>query len=164
MPTIEDFNAARAELEMLAAARGLIDDATLRQRVGDVMDRVYGDASHTAPEDAPDAASHTAPEDTDAGEDRVDDHPGYITISDLLHSLSVQEEVINKWASTFGRYVAQRRDDLPSGGVVRRVKERPRVGHVVHVYAYPATDHPALSDMWREFAKARHLPAAATVN
>lgn len=152
MPTIEDFNAARAELEMLAAARGLIDDATLRQRVGDVMGRVYGDASHTAPED------------TDAGEDRVDAHPGYITISDLLHSLSVQEEVINKWASTFGRYVAQRRDDLPSGGVVRRVKERPRVGHVVHVYAYPATDHPALSDMWREFAKARHLPAAATVN
>ena len=163
MPTIEDFNAARAELEMLAAARGLIDDATLRQRVGDVMGRVYGDASHTAPEDT-DAASHTAPEDTDAGEDRVDDHPGYITIADLLHRLNVDEEVINKWASTFGLYVTQRRGDLPSGGVVKRVKVRARIGHVIHVNAYPATDHPALADMWREFAENRHLPASATVN
>lgn len=136
---------ARAALEVLAAARGLIDEDSLRARAEailnaagipapvedaaeDATEEATEDAAEDATEDATDRDGHTIREDADGREIR--------TIREVLIDAGYRETDITFMASTIGRKVkslyVERTGDLP----VTVPEEQPN-GYTAEVAAYP---------------------------
>lgn len=124
---------ARAALEVLAAARGLIDEDSLRARAEAILNAAgipapVEDAAEDAAEDATDRDVHTIREDADGREIR--------TIREVLIDAGYRETDIASKAPMIGRkfkeyYVAH------TGELPVTVPEKQPNGHTAEVAAYP---------------------------
>jgi len=121
---------ARAALEVLAAARGLIDEDSLRARAEAILNA----AGIPAPVE--DAAEDATEDDTDR--DIREDAEGrdIRTIREVLIDAGYRESDITSMAPTIGRMVKKHYRDLTGNLPVMVPEEQPN-GYTAEVAAYP---------------------------
>ena len=130
---------ARAALEVLAAARGLIDEDSLRARAEAILNAAgipapVEDATEDAAEDATEDATEDGTEDADGREIRT--VRGIRTIREVLLDAGYRESDITSMAPMIGRkfkeFYVDRTGELPV-----TVPEKQPHGYTAEVAAYP---------------------------